>query len=129
MLYRFLRPRLRHSLTYTRARTRIRRIWSQPPESTTPGKRGEPLSYNLVLTLSHLAMVPRFKEKSDLVTPTLSLNSLAFAGMILCQSPEQVQSVLDKGVANVLGSVAFERQEEPAAKDADEVAQAALMEL
>lgn len=92
-------------------------IWSQTPESTTPPTQGEQLSYNLVLTLEHLVLVPRFKEKSALVSQKegegggLSLNSMAFAGMMLCSGEREKEEVKKVGALEVLRSVAFEKVE------------------
>ncbi|KAL7411842.1 hypothetical protein BDY24DRAFT_395032 [Mrakia frigida] len=87
-------------------------IWSQSDSSSTKATPGEPLSYNVILTLQHMVLVPRFKEKSDLVSLKeaggLSLNSLAFAGMVLTSGEREKEEVKSLGVLEVLKSVAYE---------------------
>ncbi|CED85235.1 APA1_2 [Phaffia rhodozyma] len=72
------------------------------------------MAYNLILTLSHFHAIPRSKEKADLVDPGMSLNAMAFAGMVLCESEEQMEAIkgLEGGVKSLLRSVGFERLEE-----------------
>lgn len=59
-----------------------------------------------------MVLVPRFKEKSDLVSLKeaggLSLNSLAFAGMVLTSGEREKEEVKSHGVLEVLKSVAYE---------------------
>ena len=66
------------------------------------------------MTTSNFCLVPRFKEKSDLVSADvggLSLNSLAFAGLVLCSGETEKEAVKAAGVRKVLGSVGFEKIE------------------
>jgi ATP adenylyltransferase/5',5'''-P-1,P-4-tetraphosphate phosphorylase II len=66
------------------------------------------------MTTSNLCLVPRHKEKSTLVSAEvggLSLNSMAFAGLLLCAGEVEKEAVKAVGVKKVLGSVGFEKIE------------------
>jgi ATP adenylyltransferase len=81
-------------------------------------------SYNAILTLDHLHLVPRFRESYSLSSSApapashleiasnkddvVSVNSLGFAGMFLVKSQEQLEKVQKEGLARILTSVGCE---------------------
>ena len=74
----------------------------QPSGALPPG----PPSYNIILTLSHLHLVPRLKEKHLLTTGyEISVNSLGFAGLLLVQCPRELEAVQKEKVMNILSDV------------------------
>ena len=63
-----------------------------------------PPSYNVVLTLEHLHLIPR-KEEWHILKETqekLSVNSLGFAGMLLVKSEKELEAVTKEGVGEIL---------------------------
>lgn len=63
-----------------------------------------PPSYNVILTLEHLHIIPR-KEEWYVLKETqeqLSVNSLGFAGMLLVKSDRELEAVTKEGVVNIL---------------------------
>ena len=79
----------------------IRRQPDYPP--------GKP-SYNVLLTLEHLHLVPRRHEKHKLEVTgeELPVNALGFAGMLLVKSDTELEAVKREGVGKILHAVACE---------------------
>ncbi|KAI8993865.1 ATP adenylyltransferase-domain-containing protein [Trametes punicea] len=71
--------------------------------------RGPP-SYNVVLTLEHVHVVPRRRETHTLrgTGEALSVNALGFAGMLLVKSERELEAVREEGVGSILRGVALE---------------------
>jgi sulfate adenylyltransferase (ADP) / ATP adenylyltransferase len=69
-----------------------------------------PPSYNIILTLEHLYLIPRSAETHTLVKTgdELSINSLGFAGMLLVKSETELEAVKEEGVVKILRSVGLE---------------------
>jgi sulfate adenylyltransferase (ADP) / ATP adenylyltransferase len=67
---------------------------------------GKP-SYNVVLTLQHLHLIPRSKEYHTLEVSgeSLPVNSLGFAGMLLVKSEPELEAVKREGINRILRSV------------------------
>jgi hypothetical protein len=111
-------------------------IWSQPPESRTPGPTGNPPpppSYNVVLSLDQFAIIPRFKEKCTLPAVEgqgereMSINALGYAGSLACESEGEKERVKRFGVAKLLQQGGYERYDEKGhAIDAEPVPMDAL---
>ena len=60
--------------------------------------------YNLIVTRSHMHIVPRSREKyvfSD-SGDTISVNSVGFAGHLLVKSDAESEAVIKEGVQNIL---------------------------
>ncbi|KAJ7187952.1 ATP adenylyltransferase-domain-containing protein [Mycena filopes] len=70
---------------------------------------GKP-SYNVVLTLEHMHLVPRRQETHVLAETgdVLSVNALAFAGMMLVKSERELEAVKTEGVDKILRAVGLE---------------------
>ncbi|KAJ3489038.1 hypothetical protein NLI96_g2403 [Meripilus lineatus] len=69
-----------------------------------------PPSYNVILTLEHLHIIPR-KEETYILEETkekLSVNALGFAGMLLVKCEEELQAVRKEGVGKILRGVGLE---------------------
>jgi len=67
-------------------------------------------SYNVILTLEHLHLVPRRHETYTIpkTGDKISVNSMGFAGMILVRSEGELEAVKGEGVSNILRGVALE---------------------
>jgi ATP adenylyltransferase len=67
-------------------------------------------SYNVILTLEHLHLIPRKHETYTLrgTEDKISINSMGFAGMLLVRSEGELEAVKREGVAHILRSVALE---------------------
>ncbi|KAJ7217762.1 ATP adenylyltransferase-domain-containing protein [Mycena pura] len=67
-------------------------------------------SYNVVLTLEHLHIIPRAREAHVLAATgdELSVNALAFAGMLLVKSERELEAVKAVGVGTILRDVGLE---------------------
>lgn len=66
-------------------------------------------SYNVIITLEHLYVIPRKKEKyafKESQQDDMSVNALGFAGMLLVKSEEDLESVKGEGALNILKGVA-----------------------
>ncbi|KAH7108402.1 hypothetical protein BKA62DRAFT_20765 [Auriculariales sp. MPI-PUGE-AT-0066] len=76
------------------------------PDERQAGGVGAP-SYNVLLTLEHLHIIPRFQEKHQLeqTGEHLPVNSLGFAGALLVKSGEELDAVKVEGVAKILTGV------------------------
>lgn len=67
-------------------------------------------SYNVVLTLEHMHVIPR-RHEAYVFSSTgqkLPVNALGFSGMLLVKSEQELQAVKDEGVCNILRGVALE---------------------
>ncbi|KAJ7072060.1 ATP adenylyltransferase-domain-containing protein [Mycena amicta] len=67
-------------------------------------------SYNVVLTLEHMHIVPR-RQEAHILAETgdeLSINALAFAGMLLVKSERELEAVKKEGVGKILRGVCLE---------------------
>jgi ATP adenylyltransferase len=67
---------------------------------------GKP-SYNMVLTLEHMHLIPRRRETYVLekTGEAVSVNALGFAGMLLVKSEEELEAVKSESVGNILKGV------------------------
>ncbi|THU95382.1 HIT-like protein [Dendrothele bispora CBS 962.96] len=67
---------------------------------------GKP-SYNVVLTLQHLHLIPRRQEfhKLESSGDLLPVNSLGYAGMLLVKSEAELEAVKSEGISKILKSV------------------------
>ena len=67
-------------------------------------------SYNVLLTLGHMYVIPRRQDAHVLAASgeRLSVNALGFAGFLLVKSPAELEAVVAEGPGNVLKSVACE---------------------
>ncbi|KAJ7268691.1 ATP adenylyltransferase-domain-containing protein [Mycena haematopus] len=70
---------------------------------------GKP-SYNVVITLEHMHLIPRRQEEHVLAETgdKLSVNALAFAGMMLVKSERELAAVKTEGVGKILRGVGLE---------------------
>lgn len=74
----------------------------------TEGVRLSTLSYNVIITLDYIHLVPRTKERATLSGErSLSLNSLAFAGCLLVKSSEDLELVKARGPFELLKEVGY----------------------
>jgi sulfate adenylyltransferase (ADP) / ATP adenylyltransferase len=66
-------------------------------------------SYNVIITLEHMHLIPRKSETSQLsmTGDHLSVNSLGFAGMLLVKNDIEMEAVKTEGIAKILSSVAL----------------------
>lgn len=67
-------------------------------------------SYNVLLTLEHLYLIPRRREKytfKDSKQEEMSVNALGFAGMLLVKSDDDFEGVKREGPLNILKGVAI----------------------
>lgn len=64
-------------------------------------------SYNVILTLEHLHIIPRRQENYILeeTGDKISVNALGFAGMLLVKSPEELEVVKRESVSKILRGV------------------------
>lgn len=67
-------------------------------------------SFNVVLTLEHMHLIPRKKDNHTLseTGEPLSVNALGFAGMLLVKSEQELEAVKSEGVGNILRDVGLE---------------------
>ncbi|KAF9452732.1 HIT-like protein [Macrolepiota fuliginosa MF-IS2] len=70
---------------------------------------GKP-SYNVILTLEHIHLIPRRYEtyKIPETVHEVNVNSLGFAGMLLVKSDEELERVKSHGIGKILKGVALE---------------------
>lgn len=68
-------------------------------------------SYNVIITLEHMHIIPRRKDGHVLegTGEKLCVNSLGFAGMLLAKSQEEVEAVKQEGISKILRSVGLEK--------------------
>jgi ATP adenylyltransferase len=67
-------------------------------------------SYNVILTLEHLHIIPR-RYESHILQETggkLSINSMGFAGMLLAKNEGELEAVKREGINKILRGVALE---------------------
>ncbi|GJE92278.1 ATP adenylyltransferase-like protein [Phanerochaete sordida] len=79
-----------------------------PPAAVNGAAGKSTLSYNVVLTLEHMHVVPRKAETYTLPATgdQLSINSMGFAGCLLVKSEAEFDVVVKEGVGKILGGVA-----------------------
>ncbi|PBK58849.1 hypothetical protein ARMSODRAFT_946017 [Armillaria solidipes] len=70
---------------------------------------GKP-SYNVIITLEHLHVIPRREENFVLqeTGDNLSVNALGYAGMLLVKSERELEAVKSEGVGKILRGVGLE---------------------
>jgi sulfate adenylyltransferase (ADP) / ATP adenylyltransferase len=68
------------------------------------------LSYNVIITLEHMHLIPRSRETYTLgkTGEKLSVNALGFAGMLLVKSETEMEAVKEEGVGKILRGVGLE---------------------
>jgi len=79
-------------------------------------------SYNVILTLEHMHLIPR-KLEDHVLSETgdkLSVNALGFAGMLLVKSETELEAVKKEGVGKILRAVGVESVHEQQILDAHE---------
>ena len=92
-----------------------------------PQVTSESPSYNVILTLEHMYIVPRAKEKfvadggPEGAELTLNVNSLGFAGMLLVQSEDELERVRKVTIRRILGEVGIKPLEGVEEKGCDDV--------
>lgn len=66
-----------------------------------------PPSYNVLITLEHLHLIPRRQEKHVLreTGERISINALGFAGMLLVKNGRELDAVKTEGVGDILRGV------------------------
>lgn len=67
-------------------------------------------SYNVLITLEHMHLIPRRKENHTLEVTgeELSVNALGYAGMLLVKSEKELDAVKNEGVGKILRDVGLE---------------------
>ena len=67
-------------------------------------------SYNLIVTLEYMHIIPRRKDGHVLeeTGDKLSVNALGFAGMLLAKSEQEVEAVKRESIGKILQSVGLE---------------------
>ncbi|KAF9220302.1 hypothetical protein BS17DRAFT_715229 [Gyrodon lividus] len=67
-------------------------------------------SYNVILTLEHMHMIPRRQEayKIEETQELISVNSLGFAGMLLARSDSELERMKQEGIGKILRGVGVE---------------------
>jgi len=67
-------------------------------------------SYNVILTLEHMHMIPRRHEayKIEEMQQLISVNSLGFAGMLLAKSESELEAMKKEGIGRILRGVGLE---------------------
>ncbi|KAJ8514388.1 hypothetical protein ONZ45_g8050 [Pleurotus djamor] len=74
-----------------------------------PGYPAGKPSYNVLITLEHLHVIPRRFENHVLKTgEKLNVNSLGFGGMLLVKSEEEAEAVKKEEIGKILRSVGLE---------------------
>ena len=92
-----------------------------------PQVTSESPSYNVILTLEHMYIVPRAKEKfvadggPEDAGLTLSVNSLGFAGMLLVRSEDDLERVRKVTIRRILGDVGIKPLEGVEERGCDDV--------
>ncbi|KAI0318386.1 HIT-like domain-containing protein [Amylostereum chailletii] len=69
-----------------------------------------PPSYNVIITLKHIYVIPRIRETHVLreTGESMSVNSLGFAGLLLVKSMDEFEAVKKEGPTTILKGVACE---------------------
>ncbi|KAI0793174.1 HIT-like domain-containing protein [Abortiporus biennis] len=78
-----------------------------------------PPSYNVILTLEHMHLIPR-KEETHVLEETgerLNVNALGFAGMLLVKSDRELEAVKKEGVPKILGGLGLKSIHDLQVKD------------
>ncbi|KAJ8077213.1 bifunctional AP-4-A phosphorylase/ADP sulfurylase [Marasmius tenuissimus] len=67
-------------------------------------------SYNVILTLNHIHVIPRCTDEYTLSSTggTLNINSLGYAGMLLVKSEEELEAVKQEGISKILRATGLE---------------------
>ena len=67
-------------------------------------------SYNVIITLEHMHVIPRKKETHILAKTgeSLPVNSLGFAGMLLVKSKQEFEAVKEETIGKILRGVGLE---------------------
>lgn len=67
-------------------------------------------SFNVVMTLEHIHLIPRRYETCTLAKTgeDLSVNALAFAGHLLAKSQDELDAIVEEGVGKILRQVGME---------------------
>ncbi|KAL0578298.1 bifunctional AP-4-A phosphorylase/ADP sulfurylase [Marasmius crinis-equi] len=67
-------------------------------------------SYNVLLTLNHMHVIPRLQDEYTLSSTggTLNINSLGYAGMLLVKSEEELEAVKKEGILKILRATGLE---------------------
>ncbi|KAI9569651.1 ATP adenylyltransferase-domain-containing protein [Boletus coccyginus] len=67
-------------------------------------------SYNIILTLEHMHLIPRRHEayRIEETQELISVNSLGFAGMLLAKSESELEAMKKEGVGRILRGVGLE---------------------
>ncbi|KIP10933.1 hypothetical protein PHLGIDRAFT_28233 [Phlebiopsis gigantea 11061_1 CR5-6] len=67
-----------------------------------------PISYNIILTLDHIHIIPRKQETYTLpeTGEQLSINAMGFAGCLLVKSENEFEAVIKESVGKILAGVA-----------------------
>lgn len=70
-----------------------------------------PPNYNVLMTLEHLYVIPRMREKYVLgeTREAMSVNACGFAGMLLVKSEKELEAVKSEGVLNILKGVGMQQ--------------------
>jgi ATP adenylyltransferase len=90
-------------------------------------KTSESPSYNVILTLEHMYIVPRAKEEfvadggPGETELKLSVNSLGFAGMLLVKSEYELERVREVTIRRILGEVGMKPLVGVEERDCDDV--------
>ncbi|KAI0339771.1 hypothetical protein BDW22DRAFT_1335536 [Trametopsis cervina] len=98
---------------YTLARTFLALLdlalstYRRDPSHDESGTISNSLSYNVVLTLDHMHLIPR-KAETHVLRETgeeLSVNAMGFAGCLLVKSEREFEAVVTEGVGRIMGDV------------------------
>jgi ATP adenylyltransferase len=67
-------------------------------------------SYNVLLTLGHMYVFPRWQDAHVLAVSgeRFGVNALGFAGFLLVKSPAELEAVVTEGLAKILEDVGCE---------------------
>ena len=67
-------------------------------------------SYNVIMTLEHMYLIPRKHERHVLrnTGENLGVNALGFAGMLLVKNEEELEAVKQEGVCSILKGVGLQ---------------------
>ncbi|KAK0505537.1 ATP adenylyltransferase-domain-containing protein [Armillaria luteobubalina] len=75
-----------------------------------PTDKIEQPSYNVIITLEHLHVIPRREENFVLqeIGDNLSVNTLGYAGMLLVKSERELETVKGEGARKILRGLGLE---------------------
>ncbi|KAF8575102.1 HIT-like protein [Ramaria rubella] len=79
-----------------------------------PSHPSGPPSYNVIMTLEHLHVIPRSKEKCILgkTGECVSVNALGYAGMLLVKTSAEMEAVKEEGLGKILSEVGLLKLQE-----------------